>query len=169
MEHAIRHHINIHVDEDPTRYRRLSERLEQILADHAGNWEQQAFALGDLLTEMQADAIGGGKGPGGPRGLSRLESALYGLLAEEIATDSVVDGEHGQALADFCHRLHAMAARQTTRMDFWRRDVDQYAYRDEITVALIEDGIGNLDGAPELADKLFEIIKANRSHISHPG
>ena len=169
MEHAIRHHISIHVSEDPTRYWRLSERLEKILVDHAGNWEQQALALGDLLTEMQVDAVDGGNGPGDPRGLGRLGSALYGLLAEETATDGVVEGEHGQALADFCHRLHAMAARQTTRMDFWRRDVDQYAYRDEITVALIEDGIGDLYGAPELADKLFEIIKANRSHISHPG
>ena len=44
MEHAIRHHINVHLAEDPVRYRRLSERLEQILAEHAGNWEQQALA-----------------------------------------------------------------------------------------------------------------------------
>ena len=72
-------------------------------------------------------------------------------------------------LADFCRRLHELAARQTTRMDFWRHDVDQYAFRNEVTVALIEDGIGDLDGAPELADKLFEIIKANRHHISRPG
>ena len=169
MEHAIRHHISVHVGEDPTRYRRLSERLEQVLADHAGNWEQQALSLGALLAEMLADAAGGDDGPYGSRGLGRLESALYGLLAEETAAGATLEGTEGQELADFCRRLHELAARQTTRMDFWRHDVDQYAFRDEVTVALIEDGIGDLDGAPELADKLFEIIKANRSHISHSG
>ena len=169
MEHAIRHHISLHMDEDPTRYRRLSERLEQILEEHRDNWEQQALSLGALLAEMLADAAGGDDGPDGSRGLGRLESALYGLLAEETAADATLEGTEGQELADFCRRLHELAARQTTRMDFWRHDVDQYAFRDEVTVALIEDGIGDLDGAPELADKLFEIIKANRSHISHPG
>ena len=169
MEHAIRHHISVHVGEDPTRYRRLSERLEQILADHAGNWEQQALSLGALLAEMRADAAGDDDGPGGSRRLGRLESALYGLLAEETATGAILEGTEGQGLADFCRRLHELAARQTTRMDFWRHDVDQYAFRNEVTVALIEDGIGDLDGAPELADKLFEIIKANRHHISRPG
>ena len=53
MEHAIRHHIDVHLAEDPVRYRRLSERLEQILAEHKGNWEQQALALGELLEEMK--------------------------------------------------------------------------------------------------------------------
>ena len=49
MEHAIRHHISVHFDEDPVAYRRLSERLEQILAEHAGNWEQQALFLAELV------------------------------------------------------------------------------------------------------------------------
>jgi type I restriction enzyme R subunit len=165
MEHAIRHHISVHIGEDPTRYRRLSERLEQVLADHAGNWEQQTLSLGALLAETRADAVDD-DGPAGSRRLGRLESALYGLLAEETATGGTLEGTEGQVLADFCRRLHKLAARQTTRMDFWRHDVDQYAFRDEVTVALIEDGVGDLDGAPELADKLFEIIKANRHHIS---
>ena len=51
MEHAIRHHINVHFDEDPVAYRRLSERLAEILAEHAGNWEQQALFLAELIFE----------------------------------------------------------------------------------------------------------------------
>lgn len=41
--------------EDPTRYRRLSERLEQVLADHRGNWEQQAFALADFMEKIRTE------------------------------------------------------------------------------------------------------------------
>ena len=134
-------------DEDPTRYRRLSERLEQILAEHAGNWEQQALSLGALLAEMQSRRCGRRRRT---RRLSRPQPAGVGALRPAGRGDR--DRRHfGRAprvrrLADFCRRLHELAARQTTRMDFWRHDVDQYAFRDEITVALIEDGIGDRTG-----------------------
>ena len=62
MEHAIRHHISVHFDEDPTAYRRLSERLEAILADHAGNWEQQALFLAELTEEIKDHESERGRG-----------------------------------------------------------------------------------------------------------
>jgi type I restriction enzyme R subunit len=166
MEHAIRHHISVHVDEDPTRYRRLSERLEKILADHAGNWEQQVLDLGDLLEEIRNDDSAGAAA--GPPALNRVELALYGLLDEETATDGVPNGQRAQRLIDFSKRLHEMAARATTRTDFWRHPVDQVDFVKEITVALIVDDIWHQAEAPALADRLFEIIKANRGRISHP-
>jgi type I restriction enzyme R subunit len=166
MEHAIRHHISVHIDEDPTRYRRLSERLEQILAEHAGNWEQQVLALTGLLEDLKADETRR-SGPDSPA-LSPLESALYGLLAEETATDGVIDEQRGQRLADFCRALQDMAARQTTRTDFWRHPVDQDNFTKGITVALITGDIWHADGAEALADKLFAVIKANRHRITAP-
>jgi type I restriction enzyme, R subunit len=164
MEHAIRHHISVHVDEDPTRYRRLSERLEQILAEHTGNWEQQALALGGLLEEIKDDDA-----PAGSPALNRVEMALYGLLTEETATDGVPDEQRSQQLTDFTRRLHEMAVRQTTRMDFWRHPVDQDDFIKDITIALITDDIWHAREAPALADKLFEIIKANRGRLRQPG
>jgi hypothetical protein len=102
MEHAIRHHISLHMDEDPTRYRRLSERLEQILADHQGNWEQQAFALADFLEKIKTEDSERDRGDSSA--LNRVESALYGLLAAETATDGI-KGNHGHA--DHRRRLPA--------------------------------------------------------------
>ena len=40
MEHAARHHISIHVREDPAHYNTLSERLEQIIATLEGRWAE---------------------------------------------------------------------------------------------------------------------------------
>jgi type I restriction enzyme, R subunit len=163
MGHAIRHHISVHVDEDPARYRRLSERMEQILAEHAGNWEQQALAFGDLLEEIWNDESGAESAESA--GLNRVELALYGLLTEETATDGLGDEKRGQLLADFSRRLHEMAVRQTTRMDFWRHPVDQDDFIEDITIALITDDIWHPAGASALADKLFDVIKANRGRI----
>jgi type I restriction enzyme, R subunit len=166
MEHAIRHHISLHMDEDPTRYRRLSERLEQILADHRGNWEQQAFALAEFLEKIKTeDAERDG---GDPYALNRVESALYNLLVAETATDGAIDQQQGQRLAGFSRQLYELAAVRTTRKDFWRHPVDQDDFTKEVTVTLITDDVCPSDEAPALADKLFEIIKANKGYIEPP-
>ena len=166
MEHAIRHHISLHMDEDPTRYRRLSERLEQILADHQGNWKQQAFALADFLEKLKTEDFERDRGDSA---LNRVESALYSLLAEETATDGVIDQQQGQRLAGFSRQLYELAVARTTRKDFWRHPVDQDDFTKEITVALITDEVCPPDEAPALADKLFEIIKANKGYIQPSG
>lgn len=165
MEHAIRHHIAVHFDEDPVAYRRLSERLEQVLAEHAGNWEQQALLFAELAEEIKKhDAE---RGPG-DSGLTNVEQALYGLILERTATDGVPTQEQEQRIAGFARRLHRTAATVTTRVDFWLKPVDWEDFKGEITGMLIDDGICPDDDAMALADALFEVIKANRQRLRHP-
>ena len=164
MEHAIRHHIGAHLDQDPVRYRALSERLERILAEHAGNWEQLASSLNQLLEEMSRED-GLGQEQGDSPGRNRVESALYGLLAQETATDGLPGTDFGQRLDVFSSALYKLAVARTKRRDFWRRPVDQNGFVSEITVSLIDAGMCAAAEAPALADKLFEIIRANRGWI----
>jgi type I restriction enzyme, R subunit len=164
MEHAIRHHIRLHGDTDPVRYRHLSEDLERILAEHAGNWEQLALSLAALLEGITTEDPERTRDTS--HGLNQVESALYGVVAEETSTDGVIDAEQGQRLAGFAQRLHDLAATQTTRRDFWRHTVDQYGFISELTTALVLAGICDQTSAPALADKLFEVIRANRHRIT---
>jgi len=165
MEHAIRHHITVHLAEDPVRYRRLSERLEQILAEHKGNWEQQVLALNELLDDIKTEETARDRADSG---LNRVEEALYGVVLETTVTDGIVGEQQGQQVADFVRRLHDLAVTDTTRVDFWRRPVDWADLVGEITAALVEDDICASDEAEALADALFEVIKANRSRIPRP-
>ena len=165
MEHAIRHHINVHLAEDPVRYRRLSERLEQILAEYAGNWEQQALALGELLEDIKTEETERDRSDSG---LNRVEEALYRVVVENTLTDGIVTEQQGQKVADFVSRLHDLAVTDTTRVDFWRKPVDWADFAREITATVIEDDICAPDQATALADALFEVIKANRSRIPRP-
>jgi type I restriction enzyme R subunit len=57
MEHAIRHHLREHWDEDPEHYDRLSEKLEKILEALVEQWEQLPLALGDLLPRVRAGRL----------------------------------------------------------------------------------------------------------------
>lgn len=165
MEHAIRHHISVHLDEDPVAYRRLSERLEKILAEHEGNWEQQALFLAELAEEIKTHSS---ERVRGDTGLGNVEQALYGLILERTATDGVPTEEQARRIAGFACRLYATASTATTRVDFWRKPVDWEDFKGEITGMLLEDGICPDDSATALADALFEVIKASRRRIRRP-
>jgi type I restriction enzyme R subunit len=166
MEHAIRHHIDVRFGEDPTRYRRLSERLEQILAEHKGNWEQQALLLHELIEEIKAHES---ERADGASALNRVEEALYGVILEHTATDGVISEEQGERVAVVARRLYIMSARATTRVDFWRKPVDWEDFKGDIIARLIDDRICEDYRAVVLADALFEVIKANRRRFERPG
>ena len=56
MEHAIRSHIREHLDEDPVLYRKLSERLNEILKTLAEQWDELIAALQKIVDEMRTGA-----------------------------------------------------------------------------------------------------------------
>ena len=58
MEHALRYHIRKHLDEDPTHYEKLSERLKGILQEFEGRWDELAEALKRLIEEARRAARG---------------------------------------------------------------------------------------------------------------
>ena len=82
MEHAIRHHISVHMAEDPARYRRLSERLEQILAEHraTGNSRLRPSAACSMRSPARKPNVEPVVTRPGP---AVEESALYGVVAGE--------------------------------------------------------------------------------------
>jgi len=53
MEHAIRSHIRKHVDEDPVLYRKLSERLNEILKTLGKQWDEVIAQLQKLIDELR--------------------------------------------------------------------------------------------------------------------
>ncbi len=56
MEHAIRSHIRKHVDEDPVLYRKLSERLSDILKTLGEQWNEVIAQLQGLIDDMRVGA-----------------------------------------------------------------------------------------------------------------
>jgi type I restriction enzyme R subunit len=55
MEHAIRWHIKVNLDKDPTLYNRFKDRLEMILNAYKENWEEIVTQLGVLREEMKVE------------------------------------------------------------------------------------------------------------------
>ena len=53
MEHALRYHIRKPLDENPTHYEKLPERLKCILKELEGRWDELAEALKNLVEEAR--------------------------------------------------------------------------------------------------------------------
>jgi type I restriction enzyme, R subunit len=62
LEHAIRHYIEIHIDEDPELFASFSKALAQILENFKGNWEkiyQELEKLREKLKNRETEATFG--------------------------------------------------------------------------------------------------------------
>ena len=60
MEHAIRSHIRKHTDEDPVLYRKLSERLSEILKTLGEQWDEVIAQLQKIIDELKSGKAGAG-------------------------------------------------------------------------------------------------------------
>ncbi|RKT46929.1 type I restriction endonuclease subunit R [Thiocapsa rosea] len=64
MEHAIRSHIRKHLDEDPVLYRKLSERLNDILESLGEQWKEVIDQLRTIIDELRSGKAGTADAPG---------------------------------------------------------------------------------------------------------
>jgi len=58
MEHAIRSHIRRHTDEDPVLYRKLSQRLNDILTALGQQWSEIIAQLREIIDELKSGEAG---------------------------------------------------------------------------------------------------------------
>ncbi|MBU0541267.1 MAG: type I restriction endonuclease subunit R [Gammaproteobacteria bacterium] len=63
MEHAIRSHIRKHADEDPVLYRKLSERLSDILKNLGEQWTEVISQLQKIIDELRTGKAGSADAP----------------------------------------------------------------------------------------------------------
>jgi type I restriction enzyme R subunit len=81
MEHAIRHEIHVHLEENPVFYQSLKEQLEQIIEAR----RQERLNAAEALKDLEA-LVGEMRNIGDAArelGLNETEYALYRLLSEE--------------------------------------------------------------------------------------
>ncbi len=77
IKNAIRHHITVSLNDDPAYYRKLSERLEEIIQKYYDNWEEQAQQLLLFKEECMNE-------PTPPDGLTNAELPFYNLYTEVL-------------------------------------------------------------------------------------
>lgn len=168
MEHAIRHHIRKHLDEDPVLYQRLSERLQDLLARLGEKWDEVVAALRGLIDEMRA-------GDAGDRpqttGLPERCVPFLRLLLKAGFGDEAPSAAQLVALHNFTIELVDLIAERADSPSFWEphKLPAQEGLGAELFRLIRRCGIAGLASqAAALKDQLLELARANQRRLLEP-
>jgi len=153
MEHAARFHIEKHYNEDPAFYKKLSERLKDILDAFRDNWEVLAEELKKFTQETK-------KGREEDRtGLdTKTQAPFLGILIDEFGRKP-----EERKMKDFCEAVVDIVdhIRQEIRVvDFWRNRHAQDLLRTWIINEVDDRNLVPFDKQRKLADRFVELAKA---------
>lgn len=160
MEHALRFHIRKNFDEDPARYTKLSERLDQILEALSGQWDQLSLALEELLHQATSD-----RAEEQPHA-DPLVSRFYGLLEAEFADSADLPEEARVDLVHLSEGVVAEVQQHTRRVNFWQNPHAQDVLRKRLIQMLDERDLFDFAAQASIADKLLELARANQALLA---
>ena len=159
MEHAVRHHIREHLDEDPVYYGRLSQRIDEILERLEERWEQIALEFEELIADINA-----GRTDEDDTGLEpTTELPFHNQMAEKVAGSGPDTAERLVALT---RGLVGEIRRIIGAVGFWDNATKQDDLRKAIKRTLDESDLFAYESLDELAVELVALAKANQAPVA---
>nr|WP_323778482.1 type I restriction endonuclease subunit R [Amylibacter sp.] len=137
IEHAIRHHIKIKIDDDPEYYKTLSKRLEDLIQKHAEKWEE----LKQLLMEFRDDIETEKAQEAEDLGLSETEFAFRNILVAEIVKSSgevSISEDMHETVKQVSQNLVKMLEEATQIVDFFNKFDEQKSAKKNIKRTIIK-------------------------------
>jgi type I restriction enzyme, R subunit len=117
VESAIKHYININIEDDPEYYKNLSKRLEDIIRECGEKWEELVQMLlefrDNIETDHQQQAV--------DLGLSQTELAFYNILISELGGEDAVSGSTESKVKEMVQSLVQMLEEATQIVDFFSK------------------------------------------------
>jgi len=154
MEHAIKQHITINLENDPAYYRKLSERLKEIIDAYHDRWEEMAEQL-ELFRADIRDAHGRGADD---LGMNETEFASYNLLDEH--SESFEAAEPAPDTQAMAKELVGLLDERTDIVGFFHKYDEVKRLRRDIGRMLLDAGV-ELSGRKKkaLVDSFMELAR----------
>ena len=156
IEHAIKHHIKINVEDDPEYYRKLSERLEDIIRRHEEKWDELVQLLLDFRENIESDR----REQAEDLGLSSTELSFYNILMAELTEgndDMAMDAKTSEKVKEVIRSLVAMLDEATRIVDFFDKWDEQKRVKRDIKRVVIENFDESL--VKPVTDRFMELAK----------
>ncbi len=163
MEHAIRKHIKINIDEDPVLYEKFSEKLKKIIDLYEHDIEERYRQLQALFGEIEQ----GRKEDEETKGLDPVKEApFYDLLINRAFGDEKPDEEVRDQLKDVTGEIVSLICENIRLVDFWRKGKEQTNLRSEIDEQLLFTGIDKVIEAKEqIAADFMELARKKHREL----
>ncbi|KHK58700.1 restriction endonuclease subunit R [Ralstonia sp. A12] len=167
MEHAIRSHIRKHVNEDPVLYRRLSERLNDILRTLGEQWNDVIAQLQTMIDELRTGQAGA---EDTPSDLPAYCAPFLRTVTDVICAGAVPTDVELLRLKDVTVELVELLVQELqSNRNIW--SPHKLAAQDELNgrlfdyVMRLRPALANADKAGVLADRLMEQARANHDTL----
>jgi type I restriction enzyme, R subunit len=152
MEHAARFHIEKHFNEDPAHYKKLSERLKEILTAFHENWDALAEELRKFMQEVKKgrEEDETGLDP-------KTQAPFLGILFEEAGkkNDRKKMKDYCEAVVDIVDHIR----QEISVIDFWRSRHLQNILRTWIMNELDDRNLISFNRQAKTADRIMELAK----------
>jgi type I restriction enzyme R subunit len=165
MEHAVRKHCTIHFEEDPAFFKRMSEKLDTLIAKHGDDWKLLAEAYEDLRREIRSGR-GGEAGAG-----SGVEPPAEVVVFRDNLLDLIGDGTmlsvEDAAMVDILStRLVSIIRDALVIVDFWQKPDQVRRLRAAIDTELMVSGIGAIQDAHQrIAVELAKLAEKRHAEL----
>jgi type I restriction enzyme R subunit len=150
---AIKHHININIDEDPEYYKKLSERLEEIIQKHEERWDEMVQLLLDLRDNIEDDH----KKEADTLGLTQTELSFYNILIAELGEDQNIDIAKIEKAKEVVRSLVQLLDEATQIVDFFSKWDEQKRVKKDIKRVVIENFDESL--VKSVTERFLELAK----------
>lgn len=158
MEHALRKHITVHLDEDPGFYGPLSEKLEAVIQKYKDNWDEQAKQLSLLVYQVRT------KAPDAEAGVSTKAAPFFRALKVKLPDGTKLSPEDSANLRSLCNDLIPLFVEELQAPNFWNNPVKVSELQGEVANRLLYTGVDvALNNAETWARDLVQLAKA-RTH-----
>jgi type I restriction enzyme R subunit len=181
IEHAVRHHLDVEMDDDPELKASFAEALRQILEEFASNWNK----IYEELEKLRQRILSAGKEP--TYGLHRKKQMpIFRMLRREIFGEGPVEGGSGMTneppvayglsedekislLVALTQEIFAELERELALTGFWESIPARNKLVAELQRVLLQPGFSKLPGIVErrkvINSRLMEIAEKNHDTI----
>jgi type I restriction enzyme R subunit len=166
MEHAIRAHIREHLDQDPVAYRKLSERLRDVLAKLGEQWDELTRELQGLIDEIRTGHVAPDERL---PDLPEHYGPFLRLMVDTAAGDRAISDAERKLLVDLTVEVVDTISAELVP-NFWRpnRQPAQDALNSRIFALLMASRLMPTPQIEALVDRLMELARANHDRLMKP-
>jgi type I restriction enzyme, R subunit len=164
IEHAIRHHLHVELNNDPELQASFAEALKKIFEEFHDNWDK----IFEELEKLRQRIINAGKEP--TYGLHRKkEMPFFRMLKKEIFGDTLLDEDSISSLVSLTRQLFGELECELKLAGFWESIPARNKLKADIQRTLLQPDFSKLPGLVQnrasITSRVMEIAEKNHDTI----
>ncbi len=162
MEHALRKHITVHMDEDPAWFGPLSEKLEEVLRKYQDDWAEQAKQMQLLVVQAQT-----GRPKDAVQGVTAKAVPFYEAVLKIVEKSGKLQPNEKASLKSLMNDLMPVLTSELNTPGFWNNSTKVADLLGTVEDRLVDTGVDVVvEKYESLAHEIVQLAKARQVDLT---